>query len=68
MGAIRSMRALGLKDFCSPTTGQSTREENGAENDSYDDKGIALSCDHDEEHDRARGHKNRELERASHGP
>jgi hypothetical protein len=50
----------------SSATGQSTREKNGAENDRYDYKGIALSCDH-EEHDRARGHKNCEFERASHG-
>jgi hypothetical protein len=65
--------ALGLKDLCSPNvrfrgksgqtyggslaTGQSTREKNGADNNRYDDKGIALSCDYDEEHDHARGHK-----------
>ena len=49
-------------------TGRSTREENGAENYRYDHKGIAVSCDHDEEHDRAQGHKNCEFERASHGP
>ena len=67
MGAIRSVRALGLKRFCSPATGQSACEKNGTENHRYDDKGIALSCDHNEEHDRARGHKNRDFERAGHG-
>ena len=49
-------------------TEQSAREKNGAENNRYDNKGIALSCDHDDEHDRAQGHKNCEFERAGHGP
>jgi hypothetical protein len=49
-------------------TEQSTREKNGAENNRYDNKGIALSCDHDDEHDRAQGHKNCEFGRAGHGP
>ena len=49
-------------------TEQSTREKHGAKNNRYDNKGIALSCDHDDEHDRAQGHKNCEFERAGHGP
>jgi hypothetical protein len=37
-------------------------------NNRYNNKGITLSCDHDDEHDRAQGHKNCEFERAGHGP
>jgi hypothetical protein len=47
---------------------QSTREKNGAKDNRYDYEGIALSCDHDDKQDRARGNKNCEFERASHGP